>query len=69
VEIGQVVIVALVFPVLYLLRNLKLYRSVGVQVAAVGMIVIASGWLYERVFDVNVPVKATLQAIARTVTP
>jgi hypothetical protein len=54
VEIGQVVIVALVFPVLYVLSNLRLYRMPGVQAAAVVMICVASVWLYERIFEVDV---------------
>lgn len=69
VEIGQVVIVALLFPILFLLRNLKVYRSLAVQAAAVGMIVVAGGWLYERAFGVDLPMTDTLLAIVRKVIP
>lgn len=69
VEIGQVVIVALLFPVLFLFRNLKLYRSLAVQAAAVAMLLVAGGWLYERAFDVDFPMADTLLAIVRKVIP
>ena len=55
VEIGQVVIVALVFPLLYALSSLRVYRMPAVQAAAVAMICVAAVWLYERAFEVDVP--------------
>ena len=44
VELGQLLIVAVVFPVLFLLRRLKLYRKVLLPVAAVGMILVSGVW-------------------------
>jgi hypothetical protein len=55
VELGQVAIVLLVFPLLFALSKLRVYRMPGVQVAAVAMICVAGVLLYERVFDVDVP--------------
>ena len=55
VEIGQVAIVALVFPLLYVASNLRLYRMPGVQLAAIAMICVAAVWFYERVSGVDVP--------------
>jgi hypothetical protein len=55
VELGQVAIVALVFPLLLFLSKLRAYRMPGVQVAAVAMICVAAVWFYERLFDVDVP--------------
>lgn len=69
VEAGQIVIVTLLFPVLYLLRHLTLYRRVAIQVAAVAMIAVASGWLYERALDVDLPMTATLRTIVGQVLP
>ena len=69
VEIGQVAIVAAVFPILFLVRNLWAYRRLAVQGAAVAMILVASVWLYERAFDVDVPVTAVAIALVRKVVP
>lgn len=69
VEIGQVAIVAAVFPVLFLVRRLWAYRRVAVQVAAVAMIAVASGWLYERAFDVDLPMTDTAIAFVRRIVP
>ena len=55
VEIGQVAIVVVIFPLLFLFRRLWLYRAVGLPVAAVLMIGISSVWVVERAFDVDVP--------------
>ena len=52
VEIGQVVIIALVFPVLYLFRKNKFYPRFLVY-ASVFLIFVALLWLVERVFDIN----------------
>ena len=54
VEIGQVLIIALIFPVLYFLRKLKLYPKLLVYVSAV-LIVISLYWLFERAFDIDLP--------------
>jgi hypothetical protein len=69
VEIGQVAIVAAVFPALFLVRNLWAYRRLAVQAAAVAMILVASVWVYERALDVDVPVTAVASALVRKVIP
>ena len=65
VEIGQVAIVAILFPLLFLSRRLVLYRTVAVPAAAVGMILIASAWVVERAFDVDIPMSELVRPAVR----
>jgi hypothetical protein len=53
VEIGQVVIVATIFPLLFLLRRVTWYRKLFLPAAAVFMILVSSAWVVERAFGVN----------------
>ncbi len=55
VEIGQVVIIAAIFPILYLLRKLKLYPKLLVYLSAL-LIIISMYWLVERSFDIDLPI-------------
>lgn len=54
VEIGQAVIIAACFPVLYMLRNVDAYSRVIVRYASVALIAVALVWLTERALDVNI---------------
>jgi hypothetical protein len=51
VELGQVAVIGVIFPVLYLLRTHAVYRPL-VRYASVGMIMIALVWFVERAFEV-----------------
>jgi hypothetical protein len=53
VEIGQVAIVALLFPVLFALRQLAIYRSVALPAAAVLMILVSSAWVVQRAMGLD----------------
>lgn len=53
VEIGQIAIIAVIFPVLYLVRTRRWYRPVVLRLGSVLLIAVASVWLVERVFDVS----------------
>ena len=55
VELGQVVIIALIFPVLYFMRKLKLYPKFMLWLSIL-LIVVSLYWLVERAFDINMPV-------------
>lgn len=70
VEIGQVVIIALIFPVLYLIRNRKYYPKLLVGLSVL-LILVSSYWFIERAFDVDLPldemVNRLLYPIARFV--
>lgn len=52
VEIGQLAIIAAIFPILFLLRKLKLYPKLLVYLSVL-LIVISLYWFIERVFDIN----------------
>ena len=65
VEIGQVVIVALLFPLLFALRRLPVYRQLALPAAAAAMILISMGWVVERAFDVRLPRPGTVLSSMR----
>ncbi len=54
VEIGQVVIIGLIFPFLYLVRK-KSFYPLSLAVLSTLLIVISLYWLIERSFDVDYP--------------
>jgi HupE / UreJ protein len=51
VEIGQLAIVAVFFPLAYSLRGLLFYKRFVLQFGSAAIMVIASTWMAERVFD------------------
>jgi HupE / UreJ protein len=51
VEIGQLAIVAVFFPLAYSLRGLLFYKRIILQFGSAAIMVIASTWMAERVFD------------------
>jgi len=61
VELGQVAVIALVFPVLFLARRGKGYAFPVVQLAALGLIAISLYWFTERAFEVDLPLGAIVQ--------
>lgn len=62
VEIGQILIIALIFPVLYFMRNLKIYPKFLVFLSSL-LIIISLYWLYERAFDVNLPLDEDIRGL------
>lgn len=63
IEIGQLIIIAFVFPVLYLLRNQRLYPSFVMKTGALLLGAISLYWFIERAFDVNIRVLPVLQGL------
>lgn len=55
VEIGQLAIIAVVFPILFFLRNTKYYGQILVY-GSLLLIVISLYWMIERGFDIDMPV-------------
>lgn len=51
VEIGQLAVVSLLFPLVYLLRVYQTYRTVILHGSAILTLIIASKWLLERAFN------------------
>ncbi len=69
IEIGQIGIVAVLFPLLYAIRRLELYRKVILKVAAVGLILVSSVWVIERAFGVDIPMRELLPSGVQKVLP
>lgn len=57
VEIGQLLIILVLFPALFFMRKTKIY-SYSVIIASTALIVLSLIWTYERFFDVNIPLRA-----------
>ena len=67
VEIGQVAIVAVVFPMLYLLRNFWMYQQVVLRGGAAAMIIVSLYWFIERGFMIDLPAGAALNWVRAAV--
>ncbi|MEM9042824.1 MAG: HupE/UreJ family protein [Actinomycetota bacterium] len=50
IEIGQVIVVLITFPLLFLLRRTVYYRPLFIT-ASIGMAVVSIGWMFERLFE------------------
>jgi hypothetical protein len=48
IEIGQIAIIFVAFPLLYMIRNWSLYNLFALKLASVGFIVLSGVWLVER---------------------
>ena len=55
IELGQVAVILLVFPALFLLRRTRLYLPF-MNLGSVALVAIAFGWFVDRVFDLDVGV-------------
>lgn len=62
VEIGQLAIIGVIFPILYLIRNSKHYSKVLVY-GSIFLIIVSLYWCIERILDVNLGLE---DAIRRT---
>jgi hypothetical protein len=67
VELGQLTIVVVMFPVLFLVRRLATYRDLALPLAATAMILVSMGWVVERAFDLRLPRPGTVVSIVRGV--
>ncbi|MFW2405971.1 MAG: HupE/UreJ family protein [Gammaproteobacteria bacterium] len=68
VELGQLAIVLVAFPVLYLLRSNVLYLRYGMPAVASLLIVVAGYWFIERAFEVDLPAGYYAQRLMAVVT-
>ncbi|MEM0991996.1 MAG: HupE/UreJ family protein [Bacteroidota bacterium] len=55
VELGQMTIILAIFPILYFLRNTKLYPKILVY-GSILLIIISLYWFVERIFGIDMPV-------------
>ena len=62
VEIGQVVIIALIFPVLYLIRKSRYYSKILVYLSIL-LIIISLYWFVERAFDIDIPLDEDIRRL------
>ena len=63
VELGQIAIVVVVFPVLYVLRSTLSYTRLFLPAAATVLILVSLYWFTERAFEVDLPAGAIVQDI------
>ena len=63
VEIGQLAIIAVVFPILYFLRRQRFYSGFVIKSGASLLGVTSLYWFVERAFDVNIQVLPVLQGL------
>lgn len=62
VEIGQVVIIALIFPVLYLIRKSKYYSKILLYLSIL-LIIVSLYWFVERAFDIDIPLDENIRTL------
>lgn len=63
VELGQLAVVVVIVPLLYLVRNSQLYVRYAMPAGAVGLILIAMYWFIERAFLIDLPAGAIIQDV------
>jgi hypothetical protein len=68
-EVGQIALVAVLTPMLFLVRRLRLYSRLLLPVAAVGMILVSGVWVIERAFGVDIPLRELLPGAVQRVLP
>ena len=64
VELGQILIILVVFPVLFMLREWSLYRPLILRFGSAGLILVAAFWFVERTYDLLGPVTETLFGVS-----
>ncbi|MGI9553191.1 MAG: HupE/UreJ family protein [Aurantibacter sp.] len=62
VEIGQVVIIVLIFPVLFFLRKSRFYSKLLLYLSIL-LIIISLYWFVERAFDINIPLDENIRSL------
>ena len=60
IEIGQLIIIALVFPVLYLLRRQWFYSGWMLRISGLFLAAVSLYWFVERAFAINLQVLSKL---------
>lgn len=63
VEVGQLAIIAVIFPVLYFIRKQLFYTPLVLKTGGVLLGAMSLYWLIERVFDINIRVLPILQGL------
>ncbi|MEL6160318.1 MAG: HupE/UreJ family protein [Cyanobacteria bacterium J06554_11] len=63
VELGQLIIIAVIFPLLYLLRTQRFYSNVVLRTGGLVLGAMSLYWFVERAFDVNLRVLPFFQGL------
>ena len=62
IEIGQAIVVLLLFPALFILRRTNLYRPFFIAVSVL-LIVVSLGWMVERAFETDLGISAYVDPV------
>lgn len=62
IEIGQAIVVLLIFPALYLLRRTPVYRPV-LAIGSVALAAVAIGWMIERIFETDLKINSAVELV------
>lgn len=63
IGLGQLAIIAVVFPLLYLLRTQRFYNPFLLKIGGLALGAISLYWLIERAFDVNIQILPLLEGV------
>ena len=69
IAIGVLLMVAVLFPTLFLVRRVALYRTLFLPVAAIAMILMSCVWMVERAFGLDFHLTKRVKSLLRTVSP
>jgi len=61
--------VVVLFPLLFLVGRLTLYRKVLLPLAAMGLILVSGVWVIERAFGADIPMRELLPPAVQKVLP
>lgn len=65
IEIGQVAVILLLFPALFLLRRTDAYQPV-LTISSIVLAVLATGWMIERLFETDLGTDGIVDVVAST---
>lgn len=69
IGVGVLFIVAVLFPALFLIRRVAIYRNLVLPVAAIVMILVSCVWMVERALGLDFHLTKRLKSLLRTVSP
>ena len=60
VELGQIAIVCVAFPILFFMRKTRFYRKVFLPVCAIALILVSMLWVVERLFGFDIRIRRSI---------
>ena len=67
IELGQIAIIAIVFPILYLFRQQRFYTKFVLKLGAAFLFVVALYWLTERAFNIDLVVLTLVKQFLQSI--